>query len=294
MKRFRMLKMLIMVLVLSMSMPAAGVLATETQTEAAATKSKTYKNEYDANGTFYDAKGYPIRKSTILNFLKTALQPVGKTVYVWGGGWKEDIATHIGVLPQWESFFNQQSSKYNYKKTRYQSYNGLDCSGFVSWALYNTFNTESGHGSFLMLAQKMAGTYGDWGWGEYSSARKFKDQKPGDIMSTSEGHVYIVIGRCSDGSLVILHSSPKGVMINGTVSKKGKKKSQAWKLARKCMRQYYPAWYAKYPDVSRGKSYLRKYSKMSWYVDGRTNSVMTDPEGIRNMNAAQVLSILFS
>jgi hypothetical protein len=32
---------------------------------------------------------------------------------------------------------------------------------------------------------------------------------------------------------------------------------------------------------------------MSWYVDGRQNSVMSDPEGLRNLNAAQVLNVIF-
>ncbi len=144
-----------------------------------------------------------------------------------------------------------------------------------------------------MLAQNMASTYSKWGWGEYSSARKFKDQKAGDIMSLAAGHVYIVIGRCSDGSLVIVHSSPKGVMINGTVSKKGKKKSKAWKLAKKYMKRYYPEWMSKYKDVSRGKSYIKSYSRMAWYTSG-TNSVMSDPEGLRNMPADQVLKIIFN
>ena len=111
-------------------------------------------------------------------------------------------------------------------------------------------------------------------------------------MSLAAGHVYIVIGKCSDGSVVLVHSSPKGVMINGTVNRKGKKKSKAWKLARKDMKKYFPAWYAKYPDVSRGASYLRNYSRMRWYV-GTQNSVMSDPEGLRSRNAQQVLRMIF-
>ncbi len=282
MKRSRTFKAIVLALVLSMCMPTASLFAEE------------YKNTYDAAGNFYDSKGHAIQKSTILKFLKTALLPVGKTVYVWGGGWNKEISTTIGVLPQWEDFFNRQTKKYNYKKTRYQTYNGLDCSGYVSWVLYNTFNTESGNGSFLMLAQNMTSTYSSWGWGDYSPAAKFSDHMAGDIMSTAEGHVYIVIGRCSDGSVVLVHSSPKGCMINGTVSRKGKVKSKAWRLAKKFMKHFYPAWYKKFPDVSRGKSYLRAYSRMRWYVDGRPNSVMTDPEGLRNMDAASVLRILFS
>ena len=294
------IKALIFALILSMIMPAAIASAEETagttaQTEAqteAEVKSKTIKNGYDAEGNYYDSKGYRIQKSTIRHLLEVALQPVGKTMYIWGGGHQGPEQTMIGVSPQWEKFFQQQTSRYSYKNTRWQYRNGLDCSGYVGWVMYNTFNTKSNHGSFTMLAQDMTRTYSNWGWGEYKSARKFKIHQAGDVMSLASGHVYIVIGRCADGSVVLVHSSPQGCMINGTVSKKGKKKSQAWKLARKYMRRYYPEWMAKYKDVRRSISYLKRYSKMSWYIDTQ-NSVMSDPEGLRNMNAEQVLQIIF-
>lgn len=317
MKKVRNLRFIIAVLILSLCMPAAVPFADETTqttnttdtTDAAKTdtsgdsgqtdesktekkKVKIIKNGFDAEGNFHDSKGDVIHKSTIRNLLEVALQPVGKTMYVWGGGWNRVETGVFGVSPRWEAFFNQQTSKYNYKNTRYQTNDGLDCSGFVGWVMYNTFNTESGHGGYVMLAQYMAKKFADWGWGAYESARKFNDHKAGDVMSLAAGHVYIVIGRCSDGSVVLVHSSPKGVMINGTVNRKGKKKSKAWKLARKYMRKYFPAWYAKYPDVSRGASYLSSYSRMSWYI-GTPNSVMSDPEGLRSMSAEKVLRVIF-
>ena len=139
----------------------------------------------------------------------------------------------------------------------------------------------------------MARTYSSWGWGSYKSARAFKDWRAGDVMSLAAGHVYIVIGGCSDGSVVLVHSSPKGVMINGTVSSAGKVKSKAWKLARKYMKKYYPEWYKKFPDVSRGRQSLTGYSRMRWHL-GTKNSVMSDPDGLRKMNASQVLKVIFS
>lgn len=305
MKRTLSVKAIAAALILSLILPVMTVPADEagadaqtdtavnTAADTAPEKSKTIRNGYDEDGNFYDSKGYMIQKSTIRHLLEVALQPVGKTVYVWGGGWGGvPEATTVGVSPRWEQFFKQQTSSYDYRKTRYQAHDGLDCSGFVGWVMYNTFNTEDGHGSYVMLAQVMAKTFSNWGWGSYRTARKFKSQKPGDVMSLAAGHVYIVIGRCSDGSLVIVHSSPKGVMINGTVSRKGKKKSKAWKLAKKYMKKYYPEWYSKFKDVSRGMAYLKSYSKMSWYID-TPNSVMSDPEGLRGMNAAQVLKVIF-
>ena len=112
-------------------------------------------------------------------------------------------------------------------------------------------------------------------------------------MSLPAGHVYIVIGKCKDGSVVLVHSSPKGVMINGTVSRSGKVKSKAWKLARKYMKKYYPVWYNRYPDVSRGLSYLNNYGRMRWHL-GTKNSVMSDPEGLRKMSAKKVLKVIFN
>lgn len=313
MKRHFSLKALSLALVLSvsLSMSAAVSFAEETtqttQTDqtaqadqaaqAAATekqkKSKTIRNGFDEDGDFYDSAGYMIEKSTIRHLLEVALQPVGKTMYIWGGGHSGPEQTMIGVSPQWEKFFKKQTSRYNYRNTRWQYRDGLDCSGYVGWVIYNTFHTKSGQGSCTMLAEHMARTYANWGWGQYRSARKFTNQKPGDIMSLAAGHVFIVIGRCADGSLVLVHSSPQGVMINGTVSRKGKKYSKAWKLARKYMRRYYPEWMAKYKDVRRSISYLRSYSKMSWYI-GTEKCVMSDPDGLRNMNAEQVLRVIFN
>ena len=54
-------------------------------------------------------------KSTLKKLLQTALQPVGSTLYVWGGGWNEadtgagEEAVTIGVSPRWKSFFEKQN-----------------------------------------------------------------------------------------------------------------------------------------------------------------------------------------
>ncbi len=256
--------------------------------------------KYDEKGNFYDRMGYRIEKATIKQLLLTALQPVGKTMYIWGGGWGyqdrwgnygSTEASTIGISPRWKKFFRKQGSYYNYNNYRYASGLGLDCSGYVGWTLYNTFNTVSGHGDYVMLAQKMTGTFADWGWGRYTSPGNVYDHHAGDIMSLAGGHVYIVIGECSDGSVVLVHSSPKGVMITGTATRYGSKNSRAVKLASKYMKKYFPNWYRKYPDSSRGSSYLTDYSRMRWYLK-RKKSVMSDPDGLTKMNALQVLRTL--
>ena len=256
------------------------------------------KQGFMKNGTYIDATGHKLRKNTVKGLLKTALQPVGSTMYVWGGGWDtEDTGSGItsktiGVSPQWKKFFEKQTSSYDYNKTRYQVRDGLDCSGYVGWTIYNTFNTTSGNAGYVMLAQVMAKTYSGYGWGSYTPAASVKDFRAGDIMSLPSGHVYIVVGQCSDGSVVLLHSSPKGVMISGTYTRSGNKNSQAVKLAVKYMKKYYPAWYKKYPEVSRGTGYLTSYNQMRWYLTGK-KVMLTDPDGYTRKSAEQVLEDLF-
>ena len=255
------------------------------------------KDRFTKDGYYVDAEGKKLKKSTLKEFLKIALQPVGSTMYVFGGGWNiSDTggnidARTIGVSPQWKKFFNQQTSAYNYQTTRYQTRNGLDCSGFVGWTIYNAFNTKSGNSGYVYLAQTMTRIFSNKGWGSYKAAGAVKNYRAGDIMSTSAGHVYIVLGSCSDGSIVFVHSSPSGVQINGTYTRSGKADSKAVKLATKYMKKYYPKWYKKFPKCSRDTSYLTQYSQMRWYLSG--NCMMSDPDGYADKNAEQILKDLF-
>ncbi|MDD3795393.1 MAG: hypothetical protein PHE06_05355 [Lachnospiraceae bacterium] len=255
------------------------------------------KNRYTKDGYYVDAEGKKLKKSTLKEFLQIALQPVGSTLYVWGGGWSATgeggniDARTMGVSKQWKKFFNSQSASYDYRNTRYQYRNGLDCSGFVGWTIYNAFNTKSGNTGYVCLAQVMTRRFSSKGWGSYTAAGAVNNYRAGDIMSTSEGHVYIVLGTCSDGSVVFIHSSPSGVQINGTYTRSGNENSKAVQLAAKYMKKYYPKWYAKFPKCSRGTSYLTQYSQMRWYLTG--NCMMSDPEGYANLTAPKILKDLF-
>lgn len=239
--------------------------------------------------------------STIKNFLQTAVAPVGSTMYVWGGGWnKADTAAgkdakHVGLSPQWRSFAKNKKSSYNYRNYRYQIHDGLDCSGYVGWCVYNVLNTKNNKKGYVYSASKQAKKFSDMGFGSYRSAKKIKDYRAGDIMSSTCkccGHVWIVIGQCEDGSVVLVHSSPAGVQICGTVTPSGKKNSKAYKLAQKYMKKYYSSWYKKYPDVSRNSSYLSHYGQMRWSVTGG-NVKLSDPDGYQGMSAEEVLADLF-
>lgn len=255
------------------------------------------KDSYTPDGSYVDADGKKLKKSTLKEFLQIALQPVGSTLYVWGGGWNQadtgagiDART-IGVSPQWKRFFHQQTSGYDYRTTKYQIRNGLDCSGFVGWAVYNAFNEKSGNSGYVYLAQNMTRNFSEKGWGSYTAAGSVRNYRAGDIMSTSAGHVYIVIGSCPDGSVVLVHSSPAGVQINGTPTSSGNADSMAVELAQTYMKTYFPQWYAKFPNCSRNSSYLTSYSQMRWRLTG--NCMMSDPDHYAEKNAAQILKDLF-
>lgn len=240
--------------------------------------------------------------STIKNLLQTALAPVGSTMYVWGGGWnKADTgagtdAKRIGLSPVWRSFAKNKKTSYNYKNYRYQIHNGLDCSGYVGWCVYNVLNTKPNKKGYVYSASKQAKRFSELGFGSYSTAGRIKDYRAGDVMSSTCkccGHVWIVVGQCKDGSVVLLHSSPAGVQLCGTTTLSGKKNSKAYKLAKKYMKKYYKTWYSRYPNVSRGKTYLSHYAQMRWRTSGE-GVRLSDPDGYQNMSAEEVLADLFS
>lgn len=236
--------------------------------------------------------------STIKNFLTTALAPVGSTMYIWGGGWnKADTGAgtdglRIGLNPSWRKFCIKQKANYNYRKYRFAFGKGLDCSGFVGWSIYNITkikNGKSGEG-YVMKASKTASVYAKYGWGTYKKAKAVKDWKSGDIMS-SPTHVYIVVGGCADGSVVLVHSSPAGVRLSGTPDKKGRTNSEAVRLAKKYMKKYYPSWYKRYPSCEKGRSYLTDYAQFRWKVGMR--KMISDPDGYQKKDARQVLKDLY-
>lgn len=231
---------------------------------------------------------------TLKNFLETALAPVGSTMYIYGGGWDEgdngagEDAVGIGVAPRWRDFFLGQEADYDFQRHRHRR-DGLDCSGYVGWALYNMLRRESGGSGYVLPAAEMAATFAAYGWGTYRPAGEVADYRPGDIMSSKEGHVYIALGACADGSVLLLHASPPGVMLSGTVTPTGAVGSNAVSLAEYYLKTYYPGWYEKFPVCVRGLSYLTGYSQFRWDLDG----VLKDPEGYRFLPPPLLLADLF-
>lgn len=78
-------------------------------------------------------------------------------MYIWGGGWnKADTGAgtdglRIGLNASWRKFCAKQKASYNYRKHRFAFGNGLDCSGFVGWSVYNINKTKMENRVRVML-----------------------------------------------------------------------------------------------------------------------------------------------
>ena len=265
-------------------------------------------------------------KQTLKNFLATAMEPVGTALYVYGGTWDwQDVnssnqAMTIGLSQSWIDFFQSQDANYTYKNSANPSesyyphnawnqyyYAGIDCSAFVGWSVYNTMHTTNGSVAngdkgYVMSATQQAKNFAnEQGWGTWEQKAPFKpeDFKTGDIFSMN-GHVWICLGKCEDGSLVILHSTPSdsingqgggGVQINGVGDSEN---CQAVKLAEEYMSKYYPQWWKRYHKVYKNFDDYTEYSgsaagKFSWTLGG----TLTDPDGNAKMSADELLAALF-
>ena len=271
---------------------------------------------------------------TLKNFLSTALMPVGTTLYVYGGGWDwQDVGSAIqtrtiGVSQDWVTFFRSQDENYTFRDKNgdetlkdaansyypYGGYNeyyyaGLDCSGYVGWVMYNVMNTESGLDGYVMSSTKTAKTFAHNGWGDWTQElEKPTDYAhsvflPGDIFSI-KGHVWICVGTCEDGSILILHStaaeSRTGQPGGGPeLSAIGEDENcDAYRLADFYMSEYFPEWYARYPvalkDYEQYTAIDGEYTgKFSWNLTGE-NGGISDPEHYRSMTPEEILEDIWS
>ena len=277
-------------------------------------------------------KGTPGER-TLVNFLKTAMEPVGTTLYIYGGGWDwQDAGSSIqsrtiGVSDDWVRFFNEQDENYTFKEkdgdealadpaTSYYPYGGyneyyyagLDCSGYLGWVLYNTFETENGRDGYVGGSTGFAKRLSEKGFGEWTQDIEAPENdneymmKPGDIMSIN-GHVWISLGTCSDKSVVILHSAPAlsrtgqpggGVELSAIGSSE---ECEAYKLADRYMSKYYPEWYKRYPvKLADPESYFTfegdTAGRFSWNT-GEDPNGLKDPDRIQEMEPEVVLDALF-
>lgn len=258
---------------------------------------------------------------TLKNFLATAMQPLGSCEYIYGGGWNwqddgGDVQTQtIGMSPTWNRFFQAQDAHFIYDNEKdvehttaqHQGINayhyaGLDCSGFVGWAIYNTLETEDGLDSYVngcrisedMQIKRHMGKFTDGEW-------ELGDLRPGDIVCT-DGHVWVYLGGCSDGSAVILHCSVEpsredgkggGVMLSA-LSPSNDQNCEAIQLIREYIPRVCPEWYKRYEPVVKDYDVYVHFPReehgglFRWSLAG--GEQLSDPEGYANMDAASILN----
>ncbi len=268
---------------------------------------------------------------TLTNFLKTALMPCGTTLYIYGGGWDwQDAGSAvqtrtIGVSPDWVRFFEANDADYTYKEKDgdedqadpqhsyypYGGYNeyyyaGLDCSGYLGWVLYNTFETENGQEGYVGGSTGFAKRLAEKGFGEWTQDIMSPDgingyeMKPGDIMSIN-GHVWISLGTCDDGSVVIIHSTPSksrsgqpggGVQISAIGDGED---CEAYAIAEKYMSECFPDWYSRYPVyLCEPDTYFtfegETAGKFTW--DTKSIDGLSDPDDLQDKAPDEVLRLL--
>lgn len=235
---------------------------------------------------------------SILEMLRRAVIPVGNTMYIYGGGWneaddgggEETFKREPSVL--WTRFARKQDSfydyrNYNYKKDSYVIHLGLDCSAYVGWVLSGCM--PGAKDGWVFKSSEAAEKLSRMGYGRYIERERVSLRKAGDIMSSQCcccAHVYICVGECEDGSVVFLHSSPPGVQLGGTCRPDGSFSSRAISLAGEYMGRYFPEWIRRFPDISRGVSYLTHYGQLE-------NTFLSDGEGLRKMTCDEVLKTVF-
>ena len=251
-------------------------------------------------------------KKTILSLLRNAMVPCGRVLYIWGGGHEAPVADGYAGYPDfWDDFYVTHAfDDYDRHDYEYKQQAGLDCSGYVAWTVYNTLYSESGKEWMAYATSEMKNYYLNKGYAnpDYIDFKAATATTlpgvlyPGDLCIMA-GHVMICLGRCSDGSVVFIHSAPSdgtggGVQISGTkrpvkttvdgtTKIEWKSDSQAVALAQKYMSKYFPEW----PYGTRaalGSEYMRfAYGRIHWKTD-----VLTDPEGVIKMKANEVLELL--
>ena len=238
------------------------------------------------------------KTASIETLLKTALQPVGSTMYIWGGGWDDadngsgTSSTRLGLSPVWETFSKEQDETYDFENHRFEREKGLDCSGFVGWVLYNTFETREGKTGYVTSSTDMAESLAAKGWGKL--IQNPQNFLPGDIVSM-EGHVWISLGTCEDGSVLLVHSSPPGVSVCGTPStlqfqtteESAGGQSMAVTIATEYMGKYHPQWQEKYPNRQVNLSYLENVTLFRW-----SREIMSDAKKIQEKSAEEMIRIL--
>lgn len=239
----------------------------------------------------------------ISDVISNALKPVGNTLYVWGGGWNKadngsgETALHNGVWPQWKEYYENNKNNYSYRpgQTAWENGNreyrfwGLDCSGYLGWVIFNSVKNGKDSNGYVTSAKWIAGSLAGYGFGTAAACTLNSTFYPGDIVSTN-GHCFLCLGQCRDGSVLILHSTPNGgVQMGGTVN--GSSSSLASKLAQSFMQQYYPDWWEYFGREGRQGVNAGTYlygTKFSWQNHG----AIYDSRSLKSKSAEQIMDYI--
>ena len=306
----------------------------------------TFENDYikdikqitHISNTYIPPISYIPGLKTLKNFISTAFQPIGTTLYVFGGGWDfQDIGSSnegrtIGISLNWVKFFDDQNSNYTYrddnnKNVSYYPFNGynqyyyagLDCSGFVGWVIYNNLYKDSlTEKGFIMSSKNIAKSLKDKNYGIWMHTVEgstfsnpnytllAQELKVGDILSTN-GHVMIYLGKCNDGSFVIMHSTPSksitgypggGVQLSAVnIKEDGSKNCEAYSLCEEYMKKYFKKWSQRYNVIVVSASTVFNFDDKApntglfhWDLE---NGIITDPEKYSSKSAKEILTDLF-
>ena len=226
--------------------------------------------------------GSELLRPSMESLFHNALLPLGTTMYVWGGGWNEEDtgagteALTLGISPRWKEFFFAQNTEYDFHTTKFQIHDGLDCSGYIGWLLYNTLRTPDCTG-YVFPASRAVSRLADLHLGTLTIDKTWL---PGDICSMP-GHVWMCLGSCFDGSVLLIHSSPPGVRLCGTGP-------QAIRLAEGIMSSHSPDWFSRYPDCSVSSDYLETSEKLRWH-----SYIFPDRADWICFSAGQISNLLF-
>lgn len=229
---------------------------------------------------------------------------------------------HIGRLQSWIDFFDRQNACYAYRNDsnpahsyyptggwNQYGYAGLDCSGYLGWTLYNTLHTESASVSdcdgYVAPARRVC-PYAcpkSLGYPFPSGLRQRPQEpssfRPGDIFSM-DGHVWLCIGPCRDGSLVIAHSTPSpsktdckggGVQLSAlNPASDADKDCQAYRLAERFM-QRYSRWSARYQAQLLPYSVYGRLSENPHAGLFQWNDFLSDKEDVEDQFAEEILQM---
>ena len=149
-----------------------------------------------ANGFVRESVGDDVSEERV-NVISAAYSLVGKVGYFWGGK-----STVIGEDPSWGT--SETVSAEGSKSTGTIRAYGLDCSGFVTWAVINGYQDKAMQGAVG------DGTSDQW---EKANVVSEADAQPGDLVfqkgpeAGSDNHVGILCGKTDAGDWIAVHCS---------------------------------------------------------------------------------------